>query len=507
MDQPKNPLYSDKVMEHFRNPRNVGEIEDADGIGTVGNATCGDIMQLFVKIKDGIIKDAKFKTFGCLPPNEEVVVSEGGWQSISTLPKKTPVVNSLGIETLAVEMYERKYQGKMLKIVPFVSPFNSFSLTTEHPVLSLKRSWLKRTRKSSYKCDWLRTDKKELLSSKPDYVKAKDLEIGDYLIFVVNQEVKDNAYFTKDIMRLIGYYLAEGYTSANGNVIAFSFNKKEKEYIQEVKDLLAKVSKKEAKQRTRGNVTEVYVCSKKLADFLCSVAGRLANKKCLSKEVLLLPFKKQWELIQTYLAGDGDSYRRRSHDSQTYRATTTSKNLAIQIQEMLARGGIFCSLREIYKSGCSIDGRKLKDSKMYLMTYKLKRKHNFVHFNKSYFLVPIRKIENYNFKGKVYNFQVAREPNSYLVKGFAVHNCGAAIATSSMMTELVKGKTIEEAVKISNKTVAEALDGLPPVKMHCSVLAEEALQSALEDYFTKNPDKRIPLPRLKKHKEPEGHQH
>lgn len=90
---------------------------------------------------------------------------------------------------------------------------------------------------------------------------------------------------------------------------------------------------------------------------------------------------------------------------------------------------------------------------------------------------------------------------------FKTFGCGAAIATSSMMTELVIGKTIEEAVKISNKTVAEALDGLPPVKMHCSVLAEEALQSALEDYFTKNPDKRIPLPRLKKHKEPEGHQH
>lgn len=90
---------------------------------------------------------------------------------------------------------------------------------------------------------------------------------------------------------------------------------------------------------------------------------------------------------------------------------------------------------------------------------------------------------------------------------FKTFGCGAAIATSSMMTELVKGKTIEEAVKISNKTVAEALDGLPPVKMHCSVLAEEALQSALEDYFTKNPDERIPLPRLKKHKEPDDHKH
>ena len=58
-------LYSDKVLEHFANPHNVGEIENADGIGEVGNAKCGDIMKMYLKIKDGVIEDAKFKTFGC----------------------------------------------------------------------------------------------------------------------------------------------------------------------------------------------------------------------------------------------------------------------------------------------------------------------------------------------------------------------------------------------------------------------------------------------------------
>jgi len=58
-------LYSEKVMDHFRNPRNVGVIEDADGVGEVGNAKCGDIMKIYLKIKDGIIVDVKFETFGC----------------------------------------------------------------------------------------------------------------------------------------------------------------------------------------------------------------------------------------------------------------------------------------------------------------------------------------------------------------------------------------------------------------------------------------------------------
>ncbi len=58
-------LYSEKVMDHFRNPRNVGVIEDANGVGEAGNAKCGDIMKMYLKIEDGVIEDVKFETFGC----------------------------------------------------------------------------------------------------------------------------------------------------------------------------------------------------------------------------------------------------------------------------------------------------------------------------------------------------------------------------------------------------------------------------------------------------------
>ena len=71
---------------------------------------------------------------------------------------------------------------------------------------------------------------------------------------------------------------------------------------------------------------------------------------------------------------------------------------------------------------------------------------------------------------------------------FKTFGCGAAIATSSMTTEMVKGKRVSEALQLTNKAVAEALDGLPPVKMHCSMLAEQAIHAAVEDYIKKHPE-------------------
>ncbi len=82
---------------------------------------------------------------------------------------------------------------------------------------------------------------------------------------------------------------------------------------------------------------------------------------------------------------------------------------------------------------------------------------------------------------------------------FSTFGCAAAIATSSMITDLVKGKTVKEALKITNKDVADSLDGLPPIKIHCSTLAEEGLNEAIYDYLTKN---KLPIPKSveEKHK-------
>lgn len=89
--------------------------------------------------------------------------------------------------------------------------------------------------------------------------------------------------------------------------------------------------------------------------------------------------------------------------------------------------------------------------------------------------------------GDIMRLYIKVEDGRIVEARFKTFGCGAAIATSSMVTDLVKGKTIDEALEISNQAVAEALGGLPKVKMHCSVLAEEALRAAIEDYKKKEP--------------------
>ena len=88
--------------------------------------------------------------------------------------------------------------------------------------------------------------------------------------------------------------------------------------------------------------------------------------------------------------------------------------------------------------------------------------------------------------GDIMKMYIKVKDNTIVDVKFKTFGCGAAIATSSMATELIKGKSIDEALKLTNKAVVEALDGLPAHKIHCSVLAEEAVKAAVKDYYDKN---------------------
>jgi NifU-like protein involved in Fe-S cluster formation len=500
--------YSKEIIKHFKNPKNLGRIKNPDAVGEAGNLMCGDVMRIYLKIKEKngkkIISDIKGEVFGCLPGNEEVTNQIGDWCPISSISDGRSVLNGEGKEGIVVRKTVRYYKGTILKIVPFISPLNSFSITPEHPILCIKRKWLKSARKASKQCNWLRVNKNELLHTEPKYIPAKELEPGDYLIFVVNNQVKDNPVFSYEMMRLIGFYLAEGYIISKGYGVAFAFNKNERKAIFEVKSLIQKILKKKAKERIRKNVKEIYVCSRELAKFLISNCGKGAKYKKLSKEILLLPTDKQWEMIKSYLIGDGSSRRRWPKESLTYTIATASKTLAIQIQEILARKGIFASIKKYYRKGHIIEGRKIKPSILLEITFKLKRKkHKFFYIKgKNYYLIPIKKIEKNSYEGCVYNLELLNEPHSYLVKGFCVHNCVVALANTSMLTTMVKGKSLEDALKIKKEDLIKKLGGrekIPPIKIHCSILALDALREAIYNYYEKN---RMPIPEdLKKEHE------
>ena len=120
-------MYSEKVMEHFSNPRNVGEIEDADGIGEVGNPVCGDMMTFYIKVKDGKLDDVKYKTFGCVAAiavsstvsemakgksldEATAITKKATAEALDGLPKEKMHCSNLGAEALAKAIQD--YEGK-----------------------------------------------------------------------------------------------------------------------------------------------------------------------------------------------------------------------------------------------------------------------------------------------------------------------------------------------------------------------------------------------------------
>jgi nitrogen fixation NifU-like protein len=123
-------MYTDKVMEHFSNPRNIGEIEDADGVGEVGNPVCGDMMSFYINVKDNKISDIKFKTFGCVAAiavssmvtemalgktldEAKKITKKSVAESLDGLPKEKMHCSNLGADALAkaIEDFERKHKS------------------------------------------------------------------------------------------------------------------------------------------------------------------------------------------------------------------------------------------------------------------------------------------------------------------------------------------------------------------------------------------------------------
>lgn len=509
-------LYSDKVKDHFLHPRNIFKNDqeekeyqkNADGHGIVGSPAC-------------------------LPPNS-LVHSDEGLISIKQMITKRKVLSHTGEFKKVNEVKERKFSDKLILLK---TKLGSISLTPNHLVYSIRKP-------KSYKYNYTRNRK----NLAPEWNYAKNLKKNDFIIYPKLNGVYDRNYLyfnvlkkkydfnsrelpkkielTTELLRLFGYYLSEGSTRKNkrrSNEVSFTFNINEKDYADDTIYLLKKYFKLNGKviERKDLNRIDIVVYSVHLSNLFKEYFGCGAKDKKIPSFLMFLPTEKQNGLLCGLWRGDGYVNTTRRFPRAGY--ASISRELINQIKVLLLRQGIIHSIyREKervsrwakHKQAYRIHVGDL-DSVNKIMNIVYSKNTNFISkqktswFDQDFFYTPLRKVEKVDYFGPVYNLEVA-ENHNYTTEAFCVHNCGdvmemfikvkdnkitecrwktfgcaSALASTSILSEMVIGKTLKEAKKITPQDIVKALGGLPARKIHCSVLGDQALRKAIEDYETK----------------------
>lgn len=492
--------YSEKVMEHFRNPRNVGEIPDASGIGNVGNPVCVPSHTLInCNSSINLIKD--------ITEGRSVLSHDGNYHRVS-------------------KVFRRFYKNPLINLR--IHNLGDTALTADHHVLAIKTSPFTHKYYQSKKCV-------------PDWYMSQELKKGDMVLYPIpkaeidlksmplgqpkpkydfkSKDLPEKIFVSDDFLRLIGYYLAEGYvrTDKCKGTLGFVFGAKETGFVKDVESIIKKSFGLEiGNKRIVRNAINIEFYSARIARFFEEHFGKGALNKKLPHSFILLPIERQKSIICGLWRGDGYIV------SKGGKYVTISKQLAYQLRLLLLRQRVVFSFLKVEAKGMHKENYciyvKEDDSLKKLAKIvgvnvyrpaKLKNIHK-CWFDENFFYTPVSRVSHSIYNGLIYNLEV-EDSHSYVSEAATLHNCGdimrlyikvdenevitdakfktfgcgAAVATSSMVTELVKGKTVQEALKVSNHAVAEALGGLPKIKMHCSVLAEQALRSAIDDYLAK----------------------
>ncbi|MFH1586790.1 MAG: iron-sulfur cluster assembly scaffold protein [Candidatus Diapherotrites archaeon] len=509
-------MYGDKVMEHFKNPHNFGEMKDADAIGKVGNPKC------------------------LLPGT--VVQSKDNYVEIGSLKSGDTVLGHEGFYNKVEKKFSRDYSGELIRVK---NKMGITFLTPEHEVLGVKvpKRW-----KYNYS-----KNRRKLFS---EWLHAYELEKGDLALLPILREIKDKKFIefrqekkkrdyrslnipkkikiSKEFLKLAGYYVAEGHLNekVTKTYVLFAFHIDEKNLVEDVVKSTKKVFGLEAKikeiperKTTRVTINNVWVTK-----LFKSLFNKGAAKKKIPQWMMLLPPKKQKSFICALWKGDG--YFNAKKPRAGY--STISYQLSQQLKTLLMRQEIVPS---IYRE----EERTSKDGVRHKKAYRihigdrqsleklakiLNRDFKPVKSiaTDSWFLdgklfIPITEVEKIKYRGKVQNLKIENS-KSFVTESLTVHNCGdlmwiyikvgknengeeiikdikfktfgcvAAIANSSVLTDVVKGWTLDKAEKITKEDLLKEMDEIPPIKIHCSILAADGLKDAIKNYREKKNKKK-----------------
>jgi nitrogen fixation NifU-like protein len=509
------PIYSKEIIKHFKNPRNVGKIKNPSGVGEAGNLIC-------VLPETPIHLNNEIREIKILKKGQRVFSHDGRYHQINAI-------------------FKRRFNGTVFAIK---NKFGENFITPDHLVLGIKfpKNWRfsytknrQKFVKAPYWCHAIELQKRDMVAY-PIIKEVKDIKkisvkIEKFKYDFKSQDIPKILKIDNGFLRLAGYYLAEGgiedrITSVTLN---FAFNLNEKEYARDVFNLVKKIFKLkprfyEAKKR---NTLYVYIPSVAIVRLFKKLFGKGAENKHLPHWMTLLPPKKQKNLILGMWRGDGYFDTKRIWPRAGY--STISYQLAQQLKILLLRQRIIPSIyeeKEKIKNGVKHQksyrihiGERSSLEKLadilgiILKINKEKRIHSWI--KNGYVFLPIADIRKIQYRGEVYNLGVEKS-NSFVSDSISLHNCGdvmklylkigenrkrekiiddvkfetlgcvVAVANTSLLTTLVKGKKIEEALKIKKEDLIKKLgQPLPLFKIHCSVLAVDALKEAIYDYYLK----------------------